>query len=91
MVIKHVLRLSVSCEATEAVILTVVNSLTPSLVSPPENAISPRRETDYPKTKGSGRGFVTAHLREGRGQEYAAFFAFNTWIDLISYGCVDCL
>lgn len=56
-----------SCGADEAEILTALNSLTPSLVSPPENAISPRRETDYQKTKGSGRGFVTGHLREGRG------------------------
>jgi len=85
--IEHLLRFSMSCAATETVVLTAVNSLTPSLVSPPENGIYPRRETDYPKTKGSGRGFVTAHLREGRGHEYVALFAFNKWIDLISYDC----
>lgn len=61
---------NVSCGATEAAaILTAVNSLTP-LASPYENAISPRRETDYPKTKDSRRGFVKGHLREGRGHNF---------------------
>lgn len=77
MVIEHVLRFSVSCAATETVVLTAVNSLTPSLVPPPRKChLSPSRDR-LPENKSFGAG-----LRDGPS-------AGGAWSRICSVLCIQ--